>query len=87
MRKAIIRRFKLENVYFKKQTNESLKAYKKQKDYCSKPYKKEREKIPDNLNTSAVSDNKTFWKVSFVRNIKLIQKEDILKDDTEVAEE
>ena len=31
LRKAIIRRSKLEKIYFKKQTNESLKAYKKQK--------------------------------------------------------
>ena len=82
-----MRRSKLENVYFKKQTNESLKAYKKQKNYCSKLYKKEREKILDNLNTSVVSNNKTLCKVSFVRNIKLIQKKEILKDDTEFAEE
>ena len=87
LRKAIIRRSKLENGYFKKQTNESLKAYKKQKNYCSKLYKKEREKILDNLNTSVVSNNKTLCKVSFVRNIKLIQKKEILKDDTEFAEE
>ena len=41
-RKAIMRRSKLEKIYFKKQTNESLKAYKKQKNYCSKLYKKEK---------------------------------------------
>ena len=33
LRKATMRRSKLENIYFKKQTNESLKAYKKQKNY------------------------------------------------------
>ena len=42
LRKAIMRRSKLEKIYSKKQTNESLKAYKKQKNYCSKLYKKER---------------------------------------------
>ena len=31
LRKAIMRRSKLEKIYFKKQTNESLKAYRKQK--------------------------------------------------------
>ena len=96
LRKAIMRRSKLEKIYFKKQTNELLKAYKKQKNYCSKLYKKERKKFFDNLNTSVVSDNKTFWKVikpfftnksTFGRNIKLIEKEEILKDDTEIAEE
>ena len=96
LRKPIMRRSKLEKIYFKKQTNESLKAYKKQKNYCNKLYKKERKKFFDNLNISIVSNNKTFWKVikpfftnksTFGRNIKLIQKEEILKDDTEIAEE
>ena len=91
-----MRRSKLEKIYFKKQTNESLKAYKKQKSFCRKLYKKERKRFFDNLNTSVVSDNKTFWKVikpfftnksTFGRNIKLIEKEEILKDDTEIAEE
>ena len=45
LRKAIMRRSKLEKTYFKKQTNESLKACKRQKNYCSKSYKKERKKI------------------------------------------
>ena len=96
LRKAIMRRSKLEKIYFKKEINESLKAYKMQKNYCSKLYKKERKKFFDNLNTSVVSDNKAFWKViksfftnksTFGINIKLIVKEEILKDDTEIAEE
>ena len=96
LRKAIMRRSKPEKIYFKKQTNESLKAYKKQKHYCSKPYKKERKQFFGNLNTSVVFDSSTFLKVikpfftnksTFGRNIKLIEKEEILKDDTEIAEE
>ena len=95
LRKAIMRRSKLEKIYLKKQAKESLKAYKKQKNYCSKLYKKERKKFFDNFNTSVVSDNKTFWKVikpfftnksTFGINIKLTEKEEILKDDTEIAE-
>ena len=96
LRKAIMRRSKLETKYFKKQTNESLKAYAKQKIYFSKLKKKERKKFFDNFNTSVVSDNQTFWKVikpfftnksTFGRNIKLTEKEEILRDDTEIAEE
>ena len=96
LRKAVMRRSKLEKIYFNKQTNESLKACKKQKNYCSKLYKKERKIFFDNLSTCVVSDNKTFWKVikpfftnksTFGRNIKLLEKEEILKDDTEIAEE
>ena len=91
-----MRRSKLEKIYLKKQTNESLKAYKKQKNYCSKLCKKERKKFFDNPNTSIVYNNKTFQKViksfftnksTFRRNIKLIEKEETLKDDTESAEE
>ena len=91
-----MRRSKLEKIYLKKQTNESLKAYKKQKNYCSKLCKKERKKFFDNPNTSIVYTNKTFQKViksfftnksTFRRNIKLIEKEETLKDDTESAEE
>ena len=96
LRKAIMRRSKLEKIYFKKQTNESLKAYKKQKNYCSKLYKKERKKLFRNLSTSVVFDNKNIWKVikpfftnkrTFGRNIKLIEKEEILKEYNEIAEE
>ena len=94
-----MRRSKLTIIYFKKQTNESLKACKKQKNYWSnwsKPYKKERKKFFENLNSSVVSDNETFYKViksfftnkvSFGRNKKLIEKEEFIKDDTEIAEE
>ena len=91
-----MRRSKLDKIYLKKQTNESLKAYKKQKNYCSKLYKKERQKFFDNVNTSVVSNDKTFWKVmkpvftnksTFGRNMKLIEKEEILEGYTVIAEE
>ena len=48
-----------------------------------------------NLNTSIASNNTTIWKVIkpfftnkpiFGRNIKLTEKEEILKDDTEIVE-
>ena len=42
LRKAIMRRSKLETKYFKLKTNDTLKAYKKQKNYCSRLHKKER---------------------------------------------
>ena len=42
LRKAIMKGFCLENVYFKKQFNHSLRSYKKQINYCSRFYKKER---------------------------------------------
>ena len=56
-----MRRFHLENVYFKKRMSKSLRAYKKQKSYCSRLYKKERKKFFNKLNHSFDNDNKLFW--------------------------
>ena len=42
LRKAIMKRSYLENLYFKKRIDHSLRNYKKQKKYCSRLYKKER---------------------------------------------
>ena len=93
LRKAIMRRSKLEKIYFKKQTNESFKAYTKQKNYCSKLYKKEKNYLTISIHL-LYPIIRLFWKVikpfftnksTFGRSIKLIEKE-ILKDDTEIAE-
>ena len=90
MRKAIKRRFYLENVYFKKRMDKSLRAYKKQKNYCSRLFKKERKKFFNKLNPSFFNDNKLFWKTikpffsnkgSSGSNIKLVEKDEILQDD------
>ena len=92
--KAIMRRSKLEKIYFKKQTNESLKAYTKRKNYCSKLYKKEKNYLTISIHL-LYPIIRLFWKVikpfftnksTFGRSIKLTEKE-ILKDDTEIAEE
>ena len=96
LKKAVIRGSTIEKINFKKQTNESLEAYKKQENYCSKLYKKEQKKFFDILNTSVVSNNKAFLKVikslstyksTFGRNTKLIEKEEILNDYAKIAEE
>lgn len=60
-RKTIIRRSQLENIYFKKQNNETLQTYRKQKNCYSKLYKKESKKFFYNLSTSVVPNKKTFW--------------------------
>ena len=62
LRKAIMKIHCLENVYFKKRNNHSLRAYKKPKNCCSRIYKKERKHFFNNLNLKFVSDNKLFWK-------------------------
>ena len=61
VRKAIMKRSYLENLYFKKRTPESMKKYKKQKNFYSKLYKKEQRKYFGSLDPSKIVDNKTFY--------------------------
>ena len=83
-----MRRSYLENVYFKKRTDKSLRAYKKQKNYCSRLYKKEHKKLFNKLNPSfgndniVVLENKPFFsnKGSSGSNIKLVEKDEILQN-------
>ena len=83
-------------IYFKKRTYHSLKAYKKQKNYSSRLYKKERENFFSSLNSSFVKDNKLFWKTvklffsnkgNLGPNIKLVEKNALLQNDQEIANE
>ena len=58
-----MRRSKLEKIYFKKQINETFKTYKSRKNIAANFIKEKEKKFFDNLNTSVVSNNKSFWKV------------------------
>ena len=91
-----MRRSYLEKIYFKKRTDHSLKAYKKQKNYCSRLYKKERKNFFSSLNPSFVKDNKFFWKTvkpffsnkgDLGPNIKLVEKNELIQNDQEIANE
>ena len=94
LRKAIMRRSYLEKKYLKK-TGQSLRAYEKQKNYRSRLYKKEIKKFFNGLNQSFVADNKLFWKTvkpffsdkgNYGASIKLVEREEVLQNDSEVAE-
>ena len=94
--KAIMRRSYLEKIYLKKRTDHCLKAYKKQKNYCSRLYKKERKNFFSSLNLSFVEDNKLFWKTvkpffsnkgDLGPNIKLVEKNELIQNDQEIANE
>ena len=91
-----MKRSYLENLYFKRRTDPSLRNYKKQKNHCSRMYKKERKNLFNELNTSFVSDNKLFWKTvkpffsnngNHRGNVKLVEGDKLLQDDSEVAGE
>ena len=88
----------LEQIYLKKQTDHSLKSYKKQRrNYCSRLYKKVRKKnFFSTLNLSFVEDNKLFGKTvklffsnkgNLGQNIKLVEENDLLQNDKEIADE
>ena len=96
LRKAIMRRSHLEKVYYKNKSEKSFKAYKKQKNFCSRLYKNERKRFFNNLNPSFVTDNKLFWKtikpffsnkVNYGSQIKLVEKDEVLQDDDQIAKE
>ena len=97
LRKAIMKRSQLDKIYFKKRTQESFKKYKKQKKYCSRLYKRERKSFFESIDSSEITDNKTFWKNiqpffsekrKTVNKITLVnENEDILSNDKVVADE
>ena len=96
LRREIMKRSQLENIYRKTLTEKSLKAYKKQMSYVSRLYEKGRKMFFNSLNPSAISGNWKFRKTAkfifsnkgnYGNKIKLIENEEVIDDDTKVAEE
>ena len=97
LKKAIMKRSYLDNLYFKKRTPESIKKHKKQKNFCSKLYKKEWRKYFESVDPSKIVDNKTSWKniqpvfsekQKIANKFTLLGKEDkVVFEDSLVSEE
>ena len=96
LRKAIMKRYDLENLYFKNWMNHSFRNYRKQKTNTAESTKKREKNFFNELNTSFMLDNKWFWKTvkpffsnqgSHWGNVKLVEGDKLLQDDSEVAEE
>ena len=64
LRKLIMKRSELGNIYVENKTKENLKSYKKQRNFCSKLYINERKQYYEMLDLKNVSDNKEFWKTA-----------------------
>ena len=89
-----MRRLELETKCFKLKTNNTLKSYKKLKNYWRK---KERKNFFETFNLSFVVDNKKFLKVvkpllnekksGFSNEVVLLEKDEVFRDDNEVAKE
>ena len=63
LRKAISMRSRLENIFHRKHTEDSKRAFKKQKSYCSRLYKKEIKKFYSNLDPKSITDTERFWEM------------------------
>jgi ABC-type antimicrobial peptide transport system permease subunit len=94
MRKAIMTRSQLQNKVYK-YGSEYSEALRKQKNYCNRLYKRERKNYYSNLNVNNVTDNKKFWntmkplfsdKGGVCDKIVLVENNEIISDDTHVAE-
>ena len=65
LRNAIATRSTLENIFHRKRTEDSKRAFKKQNKYCSRLYKKERKKFYSNLDPKSITDTKRFWQTIY----------------------
>ena len=62
LHKAIMKRPRLRNKFLKNKNEINKNSYKVQRNYCKKLLKTTKKKYFNNLNTSKVTDNRTFWK-------------------------
>ena len=94
LRKAIMTRSRLKNRSNRVKTDEAKSAYKRQRNYCTNLLRKNKIDYFKSLHPSSLTDNKTFWKavkpaftdkVCCNESITLVDKEDIISDDDEVA--
>ena len=60
LKKAIMKRSQLRNVFLKKRTLESQVAYNKQRNYCTSLLREETRKYFENNDTFKISDHKMF---------------------------
>ena len=95
LRKEHMKRTRLRNKYLKDKTEASNIAYKKQRNKCVSPLKKTKNTYFENLNPSAICDNKRFWKTVkplfseqsvSTDTITLIENNEIIVDNSKIAE-
>ena len=95
LKKGIMNRSRLKNKFLKHNSEENRLAYNKQKNYCTSLLRKEKRNYFETLDTSKVTDNKTFWKTikpmfskKYVTNesITIVKNEEIISDSQPVAE-
>ena len=63
LRKAIMHRSKLKNIYNKTRANEDWDNYKKQRNFCVNLLQNTKKDYFQKLNLKDLTDNKKFWKI------------------------
>ena len=95
LRKAIMKRSKLKNLFIKQKTESNRIAYNKQRNLCVSLLRKSKKDYFGKLDNKIVSDSRTFWKsVSPLFSKRSFQKESIslfengcyVCEDNEIAE-
>ena len=94
LRKAIMLRTRLRNIYLKQGTETTKVAYNQQRNKCVSILKKSKKSYFESLDVKFVNDNKKFWKRIFPlfsnkikskEKIKLVENDEIISSDIEVA--
>ena len=83
LRKAIMLRTRLRNIYLKQRTETTKVAYNQQRNKCVSILKKSRKSYFESLDAKFVKDNKQFWKrISplFSKKIKSKEKVTLVKN-------
>ena len=92
--KEIMKRSRLRNKFLNSKSDLDGKAYNKQRNYVASLLRKEKKEFYGNLNTSALTENKTFWKTAkpFLTEkskkfskITLIEDNQIISQDKQIA--
>ena len=94
VRKAIMHRSKLKNIYNKKRTDVNWANYKKQRNFCVTVLRRTKKEYFQNLNVKDLSDNKKFWKIikpyfsnKGLNSNKMLHKEkgELVSDEKQLA--
>ena len=94
LRKAIMKRSKLQNTFNKKRSSENWRSYKRQCNICSNILKSTKKTFFETLNPNEITDNRKFWKTvkpfftdkcKTTNNIILTEKYETLNDNKKIS--
>ena len=71
LRKAIMHRSRLKNIYIRKRNDKNWENYKKQRNVGVDPLRKTKTEYFKNLSIKDLSDNRKFWKTNLILVIKV----------------